>query len=141
MKSALLVLLLVVSSNALAEWLVVDSAATFNAVFSLYADSSSIEKEGDIVKVSFLADYKSSQVRSSHPHLKPYLSIQMKSEFDCKENKSRVLLAVAFPENMGGGVGINMSGDGAPEIDTTKWWPVPPNGHIVSMLKYACKKE
>lgn len=141
MKATIIVLLVAVSSNAVAEWLVVDSTGIFNASFSLYADSSSIRKEGNIAKVSFLADYKEPQVKSTHPHLKPYLSIQSQTEFDCKERKSRVLLVAAYPENMGRGDGMNMSGGGAPEIDTAKWWPVPPNGHIVSMLEFACGTE
>jgi hypothetical protein len=58
MKATIIVLLVAVSSNAVAEWLVVDSTGIFNASFSLYADSSSIRKEGNIAKVSFLADYK-----------------------------------------------------------------------------------
>lgn len=141
MKTTIIVLLVAVSSNAVAEWLVVDSTGIFNTSFSLYADSYSIQREGGMAKVSFLADYKKPQVRSSHPHLKPYLSVETQAEFDCKERKSRLLLAVAFPENMGRGEGTNMSGGGAPEIDTTKWWPAPPNSHVVSMLKFACGEE
>jgi hypothetical protein len=140
-KIIVMLLLVVASESAIAEWVAVDSNAPFNNAFALYADSSTIQKSGSKVKVLFLADYKSPQVKSRYPDLKPYLSMKTETEFDCEEKQSRVISIFAYPEKMGGGVAVNMSGGIFPELDTNKWWPMPPYGHILSMLEFACGKH
>ncbi|WP_435628082.1 surface-adhesin E family protein [Candidatus Ferrigenium straubiae] len=137
-KNIVMMLLVVASESAIAEWMAVDSNAPFNNAFALYADSSTIQLIGSKVKVLFLADYKMQQVKSRYPDLKPYWSMKTETEFDCKEKLSRVISVFAYPEKMGSGVAINMSGGVLPEVDTNKWWPVPPYGHILSMMEFAC---
>ena len=140
-KIIVMLLFFVASESALAEWVAVDGNAPFNNAFALYADSSTIQKIGSKVKVLFLADYKNPQVKSRYPDLKPYLSMKTETEFDCEEKQSRVISIFAYPEKMGGGVAVNMSGGIFPEVDTNKWWPMPPYGHILSMLEFACGKH
>lgn len=131
------------SSNAVAEWVAIERTppgyAAF-ATFTIYADSTTMLKEGNISTILFLSDYKSSQVGSSYSNFKPYLSIKAQGEFDCEKKQNRVLSLLFYPEKMGGGEAVNMSGGGAREIDTKKWYPIPPYGHIFDMLMFACGK-
>jgi hypothetical protein len=87
----LMLLLAVVSSNAVAEWVVVDrtpAGYAASAPFVLYADSSTIFKDGNISKILFLSDYKSPQYSNPHLNRKPYQSIKIQAEIDCEKNKT-----------------------------------------------------
>jgi hypothetical protein len=127
-KAILMMLLAVVSSSALAEWAEVfrDEAVT------VYTDPATIRKAGNRATMWVLYDYKSVQSSNSS---KPYRSSRKQSEYDCKEEQSRILSLTAHSGNMA-------------EVDTVfslskpeEWEPVRPSSLAELMWKIACGKS
>jgi len=86
MKKLLLTLLLaVVSSTTMAEWVEVDT--NYSVGLTAYADPVTIRKLGNIVKMWILYDYTMAQTNAT----KPYLSIKARWKFDCKEEQIQIL--------------------------------------------------
>ena len=128
-KTILIMLLAVVSSSAMAEWVVIgtDEKTTY------YVYSSSIRKSGNKVKMWVLFDYR--MVRNDNPYI---LSKSAKSqqEYDCKEEKSRVLFYSHYTENMGQGDSRTVE----KRILPADWDPIMPESMGESFWKYACGK-
>ena len=132
----MVLLLAVVSINAHAEWI----AIGINDSGNVYADPSTITKEGNQIKIWTLVDYKMPRVIGK---LNPFMSMKILTEFDCKEKQSRGVSFFAYSGNMGSGKAENMSGAGISYIDANpkKWTPVPPNGTGPALWKFACEKR
>jgi len=82
MKKLLLTLILaVVSSSAMAKWVEVGS----NERFIAYAESATIQKTDNIVRMWVLIDYKTAQTNAS----KPYMSKLGIRKYDCKEKQNQ----------------------------------------------------
>jgi len=124
MKKLLLILLLaVVSSNAMAER--VEFAGTDEGTI-FYGDPATIRKSGNNVKMWILKDFGTLQLDS-------FISAKEKGEYDCKEKQWRVLFSALYSENMGRGETVsilNVSMD---------WEPVPPDSVVEAMLEFACR--
>jgi len=127
MKKLLLILMLaVVSSSAMAEWVEVgvnDDGAT------VYANPDTIRKSGNKVKMWVLWDYFTAQEVVS----KPYMSARIQNEYNCKEETIRQIFATSFSDNMAGGHTIGRQGG-------KKWEPVAPRTIGETLWKFACKK-
>lgn len=130
MKKALLTLILVnVCNNAVAEWIYVAETKkeikTENA-FIAYADPATIKKEGKMIKMWSLYDYKI-------PQKSGIVSVKQKSQYNCTEKKRRQLFLSAYSEKMTGGEIIliyNQPNDN---------WERAPLGSVrKAMLEYAC---
>jgi hypothetical protein len=138
MRKTILILLAVVSSNSMAEWV----AVTTHDSGYIYADPSTIIRDGNQVKMWTLVDYKTPRVFGK---LKPLMSMKSQIEFDCKEKLSRGISSFAYPENMGGGEAQNMSGAGIRGFDSSqKRTSIPPNTIGPSgyaFWKFACEKR
>lgn len=121
-------LLAVASSSAAAAWTIVGVGTTNTA----YADSSTIRRDGDMVKMWYLVDHKATTEVGTG---KPYMSMRVQSEYDCKEERARALFASFFSGNMAEGeVVLTRQGPGA-------WEPVPPGSTRTGLLwKFACGK-
>lgn len=128
MRKALLVLLLaVVSSSALAEWVKLGG----NGTDTLYADPTSIIKSSSMVKMRTLHDYKAAiKVTGAAA----FLSSEVQEEYDCKENQSRTLFFSFHPRNMG--KGKKVYSDSEPHT----WEPVRLGTAREIFWKFACKK-
>ena len=117
-------LLAILSSSAMAEWLLVG----VNEATILYCDPTTIRKAGDRVRMLSLFDLKTARNLDG----KPYMSMQMQKEFDCKESQSRTLSVKAYSGNMGKGeVVSNKSSPG-------EWSPVLPGSAQETEWKVAC---
>jgi hypothetical protein len=126
-KIILMLLLAVVSSSAMAEW--VDAAA--NGTQRLYYDPATIRKTGDVVKMWHLHDYSEARDLAG----KKYMSLRVLSEFDCWKNEFRIFNETYHSENMAGGdVLSTVSGP-------TKWQPVPRGSFNEILKKIACGKK
>ncbi len=119
-------LLAVVSGSAAADWVEVDSdeSTTF------YIDPTTIQRDGNLVKMWELLDYKPSRVRDKIR----YLSSKTQSEYDCKDPQLRTLSLSLHPGNMAGGKSVY--GTNVPD----QWRPVPLGGGIEVLWKIACGK-
>ncbi len=128
MKKLLLTLILaVVSSSAMAEWVKVGTSD--DKTTTIYADPSTIRKSGNRVKMWALWDYSTAQEGGS----KPYMSVRIQNEYNCKEETSRQIYATTFSGNMAGGHTIGRQGG-------REWEPVAPRTHGEALWKFACWK-
>jgi len=141
MKKLLLTLMLaVVSTSAMAEWVKVGTSD--DKTTTIYADPSTIRKSGNRVKMWALWDYSTAQEGGS----KPYMSVRIQNEYNCKEETDRIqneynckeetdrqIYATTFSGNMAGGHTINRQGG-------KKWEPVAPRTFGETLWKFACGK-
>ncbi len=124
-KAILVILLAVVSSSAMAEW--VEIGTTNKS--TVYADPTTIRKSGNKVKMWALWDYSTAQEGDS----KPYMSVRIQNEYNCKEETDRQIYATTFSGNMAGGHTINRQGG-------KKWEPIAPRTFGETLWKFACGK-
>ena len=126
-KAILMMLLAIMSSSAVAEW--VEVGTTSNETVILYADQATIDKTGNRVKMWSLSDYKT--VRGSRDM--QFMSMMEQNEYDCKEEKSRTRFLSVHSENMGKGNILHN------DNETSDWLPVLPNSAIESLWRFACR--
>jgi len=126
MKKLLLTLILaVMSSSAMAEWYRV--GATEEGV--AYADSDTIRKTGNRVKMWVLVDYKKDEEEFG------ILSTRLKEEYDCKEKKQRILFMAFYSGHMGKDETVEILSE--PEGS----WQQPLVGGLAeALLEFACGK-
>ena len=97
MNRLLLITLLVVSSGpAHAEWM---SLGASDSGTTVYADSATIRREGDVVKMLVLFDFMTKQTKADVS----YLSAKAQMEYDCAEQRYEGHTALYFSGNMGNG--------------------------------------
>lgn len=98
-KLIITVLLAVVSSNAIAEWVNVGGTEAFN----IYVNSSTIRKNREKVIVWEVLDFSSARIANGQT----FLSIKTQREYDCQQMKSQVLESTFYSGNMGRGNAFN----------------------------------
>ena len=123
MKRLLTIILLIMSADSYAEWTRIDG----NDRLSLYADKATIRRNGNLVKMWDLLDFKTAQ--------KNVLSVKVQSEYDCKAERSRILAVTRFSGQMGNGTVVYGNNDGG------KWLPIEPGSIGESKWKIACGKN
>lgn len=130
MKRQLLFTLLVLSSGpAYAEWIAV--GGNEEAGVTVYADPGSIRRKGNLVKVWHLNDFKTVQVALGNS----YLSVKAQHQYDCTENRERILALTKFSGNMGRGKVVYK------DSRERKWKPVEPGSVSHDLGKLACSKK
>lgn len=128
MRKVILMLLLVcVSRNAMAEWVQIGGYGGL----SIYTDLSNIHKEDNIVSMWNLYNYRMAQRGEEG---KMYLSVEEQQEFDCKEKQMRSLYYSYHPGNMGEGESVYSNS----LSNNIRWDPIEPNSTGEHLLKYAC---
>jgi len=130
MKRLLLTILLFLSGNpAYANWVAVGGKV--EAGMGAYADPVTMRREGDLVKMEVLFDFKTSQTKAGVS----YSSANAQMEYDCAEQRFRGLAVMYFSGNMGSGNLLDRSsGKG-------KWLPVSPGSLDQTLWKVACSKK
>ena len=130
MKRLLLGLILLVTATvASAEWTVAER----DDELILYVDKATIRRNGNLVKMWDLADYKT--VQKSAAAGEYYLSGKVQMEYDCKEEKKRLLAFTNFSGKMGSGKVVYS--DSFPG----KWSPISPGSVGEALWKIACGKK
>ena len=128
MKKLLITLILaVVSSSAMAEWVFVGEDA--HRTINIYVDYNTIRKTGNMVKMWSLYDYKTVMSLAGYK----YLSQKLQNEYDCQEEKSRIIVNIYYDRNMGGRA-ISPLSRYTPDV----WVSVPPGSVNEHILKIAC---
>ena len=131
MEKLLLALILsIMSSNAVAEWLEVDTSSRVG--LTAYADPATISRSGSKAEMWVLYDYKTVQTNAR----KPYMSIRGQWKYDCKEKKEQPIYEILLSGNMGRGEVIGKSIYEA----SIKWMSVAPESVGMAFWKLACKK-
>ncbi len=127
-RSILMILLALSSSSAMAKWIKVDN----NKEFTTYADHASIRRHGHFAKLMSMYEYRSVQTNITDSF--SYLSTQQQGEYDCKEEKSRMLASSLHSKKMGKGRVIHYKS--SPMESMT----VSTNGIDEALWKIACGK-
>ena len=126
-KAILMLLLFVMSSSAAAAWVL----AGRNEITSAYADPASIRRTGDMVRMWDMFDLKTARELDK----KPYLSMKREVEYDCKEERSRLLFFSGHSKNMADGEVVYSSSD------PHDWEPISSSSGNETLWKFACGKR
>lgn len=124
MKKVVLVLLFA-GSSAYADWTHVGASDNSD----VYVDYASIRKNGRLVKLWALIDYKSVN-RSADG--KTYLSQRYQEEYDCNQERYKILFYSWHTGNMGTGNTVYS------EAHPGEWRPVPPSSISAIHMSIAC---
>jgi len=120
-------MLLMTAGAAMAEW----TWSGGNDQFIHYVDRATIRRNGNLVKMWWMTDEKTEQ-KSYAGH--SYLSSKAQEEYDCKEEKRRLLAFTWFSGQMGNGSVVYSNSDG------DKWEPIEPGSTGEVLWKIACGK-
>lgn len=126
-KVILMLLLTVVSTSAMAEWIDVGS----NKNTTIYVDPTSVQRTGNMATMWHLTDFKTDQQDMGEK----YLSTKDQNEYDCKEMKARRRASSQHSKNMGEGKVVYS------DSYKTRWKPVPSDSGIEILWKFACVKR
>ena len=136
MKRLVLATYLLLSNGptyAASDWVKVDTIARSNA--TVYAeDPSTIHREGNLVKMWALFDYKTKRRLEGGPAGSTVLSSKNQYEYDCAEKSQRLIVNIWFSDHMGSGEIVHQAADAQP------WTPIPPEGPEHSLGIAACPR-
>ena len=113
-----MILLSTVSGSVMAEWVKVDTTQ----LGTIYVDPSTIRATGNKVKMWDMIDLNTAG------------SFKTKYEYDCKEDKARMLAAYVFDGKMGEGSVVKSL------VEIGKWMPNSPESAADAKSKIACSK-
>ena len=126
---ALITLLVLNSGPAYAEWV---ALGTTDDGMTTYADPGTIRRNGDLVKMWALYDFKTRHTVEG----KSYLSYKVLREYDCAEERIRYLAFTFFSGKMGSGKVVPTTSD-----EQQKSEPVQPASIGLTLFKAACAKQ
>ncbi len=130
----LLILLLMLGSGPVyAEWMTVERDYLALGLQTVYVDSDSIRREGNLVTIGQLIDFKWMQGSARGPTR--FMSTKTHKQFDCAGKRLRLLAFTEFSHRMGTGI----LADGY--VDTSRWMPVEPDSINQAVLEVVCSKE
>ena len=140
MKRLLLITLLVLSRGPVyAEWVAVEKNYLSPGLQTVYVDPDTIRREGNLVTLWQLNDFKWMQGNAGMgrlgfgPHR--FLSTKTHKQFDCAEKRLRLLAFTEFSRRMGTGI----RNDGY--VDKGNWLPVEPDSINHALWEVACNKQ
>ena len=133
MKRLSLLLLLLVSTNVFAEW----TPVTRTSAFIEYSDKSSKIRSGDMVRIWSMNNYILPQPTSSG---KKYLSKKIQNEFDCTNQRYRLLSLIFYSLNLGYGDVVSMydSVTNSSLTSVFSWKPLAPGTTGSELMIFAC---
>jgi len=130
MKRLIVITLLVLSSSpAYADWVKVSDSD--EAGMTVYVDPATIRRNRNLVKMWQFYDYKTVQTVAGIG----FLTVKEQWEFDCAEERRRVLALTEFSGNMGSGTVVYTNSE------VGKWQPVAPSSIGQLLWKFACGKK
>lgn len=112
------------SSGAIADWVEVFKSNQQ----TLYANPTSLLKNGFKVKMWRLTDYKVPEINGDFV----YSSKKLYEEYDCQKEQYRLLYVSLYPENMGAGKTMYT------HSETYSWQPILPDTDGEAMWEIAC---
>ena len=124
-----LMLLILSSQPAYAEWVLV--SGDDEAGLKVYVDTATLRRNGNLAKMWQLYDYKTVQTVAGDS----LLSMKRFNEYDCTEERTRMLGYTWFSSNMGNGNVVYSTTEQLP------WEPVVPRTINRTLWKVACEKK
>lgn len=132
MKKTILALVLAVGTSVTwAEWQLLERSE--NGKSTVYVDPATVRKTGDLVRLWQLVDFKNNPI--IYQDKKRANSMKSQHEFNCTEERWRVVYNIPYTGNMAGGSAINAS------EGEMKWLPVPPGSMSEAVFEFACGKK
>ena len=126
----LLLMLLILSSQPVyAEWVLV--SGDDEAGLKVYVDPATLRRNGRLAKMWKLHDYKTVQTVAGDS----LLSMKQFNEYDCTEERTRMLGYTWFSGNMGNGNVVYST------MEQLPWEPVVPRTINRTLWKVACEKK
>lgn len=148
MKRLFLIALLVLTSEPVhAGWVEVEKQYQYSDLQTVYFDPETILREGDLVSMWELTDFRNVQGDTGGPHgFGPrhrgfgspggqWLSAEAHLQFDCADKRLRLLEFRKFSRQMGTGT----QNDGYADQD--RWFPVKPGSIDHALWEVACGRE
>ena len=130
----LLIMLLVLSSGPVyAEWVAIEKKYQSPGLQTVYIDSATIRREGNLVTIVILIDWKWMQGNRSPSR---FYSTKITKQFDCVDKRLRSLASTDFYGHMGTGRPAGGSG----YTSEGHWVPVEPEGLNQGLWDVACGK-
>lgn len=126
--SGMLFTLLVSSGLAYADWM---SLGASDSGTTVYADLATLRREGDLVKMLVLFDFKTTQTKADVS----FLSAKAQMEYDCAEQRYEGLAVTYFSGNMGSGQLLDRSSGKGKRLR------VSPDSLDQALWKLACDKK
>lgn len=135
-KVILMTLLAIISinANAVGEWVTIGRDGAHSV--TVYVAPATIRKAGSRVKIWSLYDGDLGKYILNYKNYKPFMSIKMQTEYDCKERKGRTLATIAYSKNMGRGESHDIK-----DFNPEKWATVMPDTMDERQIGYACGKR
>ena len=125
----LITLLLLSSESVFAAWVKVSDGDETGK--SVYVDPTTIRRNSNLVKMWQLYDYKTVQTVGGIR----FLTAEEQWEFDCAEERGRVVALKEFSGNMASGTMVFTNSQ------VSRWLPVIPGTTGQTVWKMACGKE
>jgi hypothetical protein len=125
----LFTLLLLNPGSVQAEWELV--SGDDSAKLTVYVDRETIRRQGNLVKMWQLYDYKTVQTVAGDS----LLSIQRHNEYNCTEPRTRMLAYTWFSSNMGRGRVVYKT------TEEQQWERIIPRSIDQALWKVACNKQ
>ena len=130
----LLITLLVLSRGPVyAEWVAIEKNYLLPGLQTVYVDPDTIRREGNLVTLWQLIDFKWMQGNGRGAHR--FLSTKTQKQFDCAEERLRLLAFTEFYGHMGTGIPANGY------VDKDNWLPVEPDSINQALWEVACNKQ
>ena len=129
----LVTLLFLSTVPAYAEWVAIEKDYFVPGRETVYVDPDSISREGNLVTIWQLIDFKWMQGNPRSPTR--FLSTKTQKQFDCAEARTRLLRVTDFWGIMGTGEPAEAY------VENGNWIPVEPESMNQALWEVACGKE
>lgn len=119
---------------ACAEWVALEQAYQSPGLQTVYVDAAGARKEGNLVTIDLLVDWKMMQGMRSPTR---FYSTRTTKQFNCADKLVRTLASIDFYGRMGTGRVIG----GSPFSNETYWVPVVPESLNQGLWSVACGRS
>jgi hypothetical protein len=136
---SLTIQLVLSSAPVYAEWLSVEKPYLSPRLQALYVDLDSIHRQGNLVTLWQLIDFRWMQGNAGMgplgfgPHR--FLSTTTQKQFDCRGKRVRLLAFTEYSHHMGTGIPANGY------VDPDNWIPIAPGSINEALWEIGCAKE
>jgi len=130
---ALVTLLFLSSAPAYAEWMAVEKDYLLPGLQTVYVDPDSIRREGNLVTMRQLIDFRWMQGSARGPTR--FMSTETHKQFDCAEKRIRLLAFTEFSHRMGTGIRSDAY------VDKGSWIRVEAESINQALWEVGCGKE
>ncbi|HKO31022.1 MAG TPA: surface-adhesin E family protein [Nitrospiraceae bacterium] len=130
---SLITLLVLTSGSVNAEWVAIEKDYLSPGLQTVYIDPDSIRREGNLVALWQLINFKWMQGSARGPAR--FMSTKTHKQFDCGEKRVRLLEYTDFSRQMGTGIPTNGY------VDSDIWMPVEPHSMNQALWEVACENR